>query len=261
VAAIGAVALWLAASEDGIELGPVVWQGDWETGDLSQWKAQSACTGDGLTAADVGNSCITVVTEPTRSGAYAARFRIEPQSADAGPTGRAEVYLSREETGAIEGQEWYYVWSTLFPSDGNDGWWTRGGNWNFFSQFHNAEAACTASIGMGVDATSGAPRLYFELVRQRRRECSDDFIVRKFSLGPLRLDRWYRFVLRVRWSSNPEEGAAELWVDGRRAVERISWPTMHEAAGAYWKLGFYRGAADVTNTVVHDDARIFALPD
>jgi hypothetical protein len=258
--AVGA-AVYLAGRGSQLELGPVVWRGDFETGDLSQWQRQSACTGEGLTVADVGNTCITVVREPRREGAHAARFRLDPHSADASTAARAELYLTPTRTGSFEGREWFYGWSTFLPSEGNDGWWSDGGDWNFITQFHNADGDCGASLGIGIDATSREPHLYLELIRQRWRECGDDILVRKYILEPLRLDHWYDFALRVRWSSDPQRGEVELWLDGKRVVKRTQWPTMHDQRGAYWKQGFYRGATGATNTVIHDNARRTSVGD
>lgn len=254
-AVVGAAGLYLADRDEGLRLGPVVWLGGFESGDLSQWETQSACTDDGLTAADVGNTCISVVTEPRRDGDHAARFRVGPHTRGAAESARAEVFLSTRETGSVEGQEWYYAWSTLFPTAGNDGWWDVGGDWNYFSQFHNTDGDCGAALALGVDATSGEPGLYLELIRHRRRVCGEDVELRKFDLGPLRFDHWYEFVLRVRWSSDPRRGEVELWLNGERVVAPTRWPTMHDRHGTYWKQGFYRGATAATNTVVHDEAR------
>lgn len=261
-ATVTLVGIYVATGDPALEFGPVAWRGDYETGDLSQWQAQSACTGNDLTVADVGNSCITVVDAPRREGAHAARFRIEPHTENASSSARAEVYLTRAQTGAFEGREWVYAWSTLFPMAGNDGWWSGGGDWNFFSQFHYADSACGAAIGLGVDATSGRPRLYLELIRHAKPQCSSDVELEKFDLGELELEHWYDFALRVRWSSDPRRGAVELWLDGEPVVGRTAWPTLHDdSRGVYWKQGFYRGASEATNTVIHDGSRRAAAHD
>ena len=81
------------------------WVGDFETGDLSQWTGVQRAQPDR----------VSVVTDPVRDGRYAVRFKVMPGDYPVGPSGeRAELY---EDTPDRPGTEWYYAWSTLFPSD------------------------------------------------------------------------------------------------------------------------------------------------
>jgi hypothetical protein len=221
-----------------------VWRGDYTTGNFSQWTAQqSACTGGGP---EVGSSCASIVSSPVRAGAYAAEFQTPSYP---GPE-RAEVSASVSQTGGYEGQEQYYAWSTMFPAAGNQqGFWSVGGDWNNFTQWHNANNSCGNNIQFGVDSTRGTNLLYSDLTRRQPGDCEGDVRAVHAVLGRLRFDAWYDFIARIKWSTNPSVGFYEAWMNGIQVVRKTFGPTMWDSQGAYWKQGFYRGAFPAANTV------------
>lgn len=226
---------------------------DFETGSFSQWsEVQSACTGGGYDASNVGNSCASVVSFQKREGSYAARFAIGPWSNGASTAPRAEAYVGRAETGAFDGQEWYYAWSTLFPSSENTGWWAKGGDWNYFTQMHGT-GPVGAVFALGIDATAATPMIYFEHLTKDPADLTNDLKVAKTILGPLRFDRWYDFVMRVRWSPSVNNGLVEVWVDGNKWLTQLG--VTLPPGGAYLKQGYYGGAHGATNVVYHDAMR------
>src|SRR5947209_8767281 len=81
--------------------GNILWRGDFETGDLSQW------AGVHTGSAWLSDSSINVVASPVRQGNYAAQFTVNTN-----PYGssieRAELSAKQTSTGGYDGQDWYY---------------------------------------------------------------------------------------------------------------------------------------------------------
>src|SRR5438067_5489965 len=83
----------------------VLWRGDYETGDLSQWAGM-----EGLT------SRLTIVQSPVRQGKYALRTELH-QGDYANSGTRNEVENSSAQFNEVEGNDKWYAWSTMFASD------------------------------------------------------------------------------------------------------------------------------------------------
>jgi hypothetical protein len=238
--------------------GTVLFRGDYETGNFAQWaEPQSACTGGGYSVSNVGNSCDSILSAPVHQGSRAAQFQISPHTSAAATAERAEVYASVAQTGGYEGQEWYYAWSTLFPAAGNPlGFWPSAANWNVFTDWHNP-GGCNSNIQLGINATGALPYLYFEDDNYASGNCSSPSSMLYTNLGNLQYDRWYDFVVHVKWSRSASVGFVELWLNGVKVVPLTYRQTMADVAGAsvYWKQGFYRSAFGGLNTAYHDNAR------
>jgi hypothetical protein len=69
--------------------------------------------------------------------------------------------------------------------------------------------------------------------------------VRKYPWhGPLEKGRWYRLVMRVLWSSTPNLGEMDIWIDDRRIVSEKNQPNSYDTSGPvgsvnYAKTGVY----------------------
>lgn len=251
--AILSIAVVVAASAAGSASAAVVQRLDFETANFNQWtEVQSACTGGGYDKAGVGNSCASIVTSPKREGSYAGRFKIAPWTDGTSSHPRAEAYVDKTATGAVDGQQWYYAWSTMFPSSENTGWWSKGGNWNYFTQMHGT-GPVGAIFALGVDATGTTPSIYFEHMTKNPSDLSVDLKLEKTVLGPIRFDQWYDFVMRVRFSSSADNGLVEIWVDGTKWLTQTGITLT--PGGAYLKQGYYGGAHGGTNVVYHDGMR------
>jgi hypothetical protein len=83
----------------------IVWRGDFETGNTSQWSTRQAVSDDRL----------LVVTSPHRQGNYALRATVKDGDDPINASGNRNelAYLSLEP----EGSESYYSWSTMFADD------------------------------------------------------------------------------------------------------------------------------------------------
>jgi len=231
-----------AADNDRGPSSGLLFSGDFETGDLSQWEsAQSANPGR-----------IAVVTGPRVQGRYAGRFEVRSGDVAAAGTGsgnRAEVLARRQDGNGAwpdsEGSERYYGWSTYFPSNYPV---VRG--WQTFVQWKN-KGPGSSPLAMGV--YNGRIRLQ---AKTRGGPAT------KLSKEPLVRGRWQRFVLHVKWSPDPRVGFVELWHNGRKVVRRRYRPTMYRERDGrvlpnYLKQGLYRSSGILRPQIVyHDGMRV-----
>ena len=100
-----------------------VFVGDWETGDRSQWDRLQHKTGG------VESDQFAIVQDPVRQGAFAARFTVRPGDVFNSGGERSEVVKYSWEG---EGDDYWYQWSTLFPTD-----WKAPSYFGIFLQFHS----------------------------------------------------------------------------------------------------------------------------
>ena len=155
----------------------VTWRGDYETGDFSQWTF-------GVQTADPSRA--TVVTSVAggapRQGRYAARMEVDAGDNNVGGSGsgeRTEALIPTALTGANEGTEQWWAWSTYFPSD----FTTGDGRWNFFTQFHHTGERGQSNIEFTV-----ADRTNLMLISNSGdagQPTEHDYV-----LGPLQRGRW-----------------------------------------------------------------------
>ena len=98
------------ATNVSVSAGARAFAGDWETGDASQWSGNHWNRNVPL------SDQFEIVCDPVHQGGFAARFTVRPGDKFGETSGeRSEVLY----TGAneVEGDDVWYAWSTLFPSD------------------------------------------------------------------------------------------------------------------------------------------------
>jgi hypothetical protein len=215
--------------------GRLLWSGDFDGGDLSQWPSVLRKSSDRL----------KTVTSPVREGGYAARFTA--QDGDLPNNPRAQLNgpsIHRQ------GDEQYIGWSTYFPREFPA---IPSGAWFVFFQFHGAPY-------------SGSPRLGFGVAADGRIELRRDDVYgydRVWS-QPLARGRWIDFTTRVKWSKDPSVGFVELWVDGmpqsfaggqkrlRMATVQSDQTAVEPIATNYRK----RGSIKAPVTLLHDAVKV-----
>jgi Polysaccharide lyase len=210
--------------------GTIVWRGDYETGDLSQFRDDD---GDVVQPQQGAPGRITVVTSPVAEGRYAGRFELHPGDSYAGGN-RAEMFHYTHDR---EGTEGWYSWYTLFPTD-----FPRETNlgWQIWTQWHS-----TLSIS--------APPVKFTAKGDQISFGTD----KKPTLwtGPMNRGQWQAIRLHAFWSSDPAKGFVELWVNGTLVVPKTYDKTLIAGYDNYWKQGLYRSPdASTTAVIYHDGA-------
>lgn len=204
----------------------VLWRGDFETGDLSQWSKTQVVAADRL----------VVVEDPLRQGNHAVlatvRFGDDPIDASGH---RSELVYSRE---AAQEVERVYAWSTLWPPK-----YRSTDRWQLFTQWHQ-------------ESNDGSPPMVL-YVRGEEVTLGVDWT--DVWSAPLVRGRWHQFVVRVFWSTDPGRGFVELWYDGRRALRKRPARTLIPGTGGvYLKQGLYRKETITWDQAVFHDDMIIA---
>ncbi len=201
--------------------GGVVWRGDFETGDRTQYSAAHMVSADRL----------QVVTSPVSQGRYALKATVRQGDNPINASGnRAELaYLSYE----TEGSEYYYRWRVMFATD-----YPSVRTWQLFTQWHH-------------DGCCGSPPVEFyvygEEIRLRVNGGSDVWTTQ------LVRGVWHEFVFRVKWSPDPNVGFVELWHNRERVLPRRNVATMYPGERNYLKLGLYRNSTITQVGVIYHD--------
>jgi polysaccharide lyase-like protein len=245
VLAVGLVASALAAEAlaSPARQSSLLWSGDYQTGNFKQWFRLQAVAGGA-----------TIVTSPAHDARYTARFRVRPGDNPIHSSGeRAEARASQEQTGGHAGKEYWYAWSTLFPADA--GLPPSAESWNIFTQWHQTERdGCPPNIAFQADTSHSPPAIKLRVRGGGLHDCRVKYdVVRR--PAPLQLDRWYDFVVHIKWSSKPSVGFIETWIDGVKVLSKTRTATLYSGHGAYLKQGFYRAVSPLTTTVYHVGTR------
>lgn len=217
--------------------GRVLAQGDFETGDLSQWSG----------VAGISARSVTVVRSPSRQGRFAARFEVRSGDNPIGFGDRAQIQIGTRET---EGQTRWYAWSTRvsksFPSYRS---------FQVLAQWH-AEADGSPPIGFFAEGD--------DLVLRVHRHAAPGHVleVRDIWRGPLARGTWRDIRMRVTWSGNDRRGSVRLWINGvsqrfddGSGQRRIR--TMYPGIRNYFTMGYYRQSGlPRPGVVFHDGFRM-----
>lgn len=200
-----------------------LWKGDFETGDLSQWTRAQSVAADRL----------QIVSDVTREGRSALKVTVRQGDNPISASGNRNevVYLTEE----AQGSEYYYKWSTLFPSN-----YPISNTWQLFAQWHQ-EGCC------------GSPPLEFYVIGEEmhlRAGGSDGKII---WTGPLVRGQWNDFVMHVKWSSDSRVGFVELYRNGTLVAPKTYAATQFGGERNYLKLGLYRDSHISQVGVVYHD--------
>ena len=208
--------------------GTIVWRGDYETGDLSQFRDNN---GHVVQPQQGAPGRITVVTSPVAEGKYAGRFELHPGDTYAGGN-RAEMFNYTHDS---EGTEGWYSWYTLFPSDFPS---ETNLGWQIWTQWHSTLAISAPPVKFTAKGdtisfgTNKKPTLW---------------------TGPMNRGQWQAFRMHAFWSSDPTKGYVELWVNGVQVVQRTYDATLIAGYDNYWKQGLYRSPNATTTAVIYHD--------
>jgi hypothetical protein len=185
----------------------VIWRGDFETGDVSQWSSEQSVSFDRL----------KVKKGPVRQGRYALEVTVRPGDNPIRASGNRNELVFTDDDPA--GEERVYAWSTLWPEG-----YVSAPTWQLFTQWHHS-------------GNGGSPPVEFYV--------NDETVYLRVSgevlwTAPLERGRWHDFVFRVKWATN---GWVELLYDGASVLDRTPARTLFPGQGVYLKQGLYRNAS------------------
>jgi len=217
----------------------VLFSGDFETGEMSQWDSQQQ-------GADLDG--ILAQSEIRMQGAFGGMFTVEPgDHFPAKQTGGDRAEVGKHTILFREGDVRWFGWSVFFAS----GFPTSGDSldWNVFTQWHHNGSNCSVPLELSIfDDPSSNPRTMVLTSRKgtvSRTACN--LTARRFTLGKLMTGAWIRFEVQVKFSSQPSLGFAEVYMDDRRVLSRTKMATLYTCCASYLKQGYYRKAS-ATNT-------------
>jgi hypothetical protein len=196
-----------------------------------------------------------VQTNVVRQGSkFAARFEVrhgdQPQGICCGD--RAEV-SGEERTGANEGDDLWYQWSTLFGED-----FPAGQEWSVVSQWHaHREGSPPVAIAAG-GATLSSDR--WGIVLTIWNAPGDRGPTFTPWSAPVNRGVWNDIKVHIKWSVRDDVGFIELWHNG--APQTFSAPCagqtrcmvrtlMPGGGGVYFKQGYDRDPAITATGVVY----------
>jgi len=201
----------------------VVWRGDFETGNYSQWSSAQIVSADRMMA----------VTSPVREGRYAMKVTVRQGDDPISSSGNRNelVRITREPVGS----EYYYKWSTMFATD-----FPSASTWQLFLQWHH-------------EGSSGSPPVeLFVYGEELRMNIRSTTVWR----APLVRGAWQDFVLRVKWSPDPSVGFVELYHNGKLVLPRRYAATQFSGYLNYLKMGLYRNESIAKTGVLYHDGFI-----
>jgi hypothetical protein len=197
----------------------VIWRGDFETGNLEQWKGAPA------------SAAVKVVRDPVREGKYALRID-GSNAAKRGVLDRVEFQHQPVPPEAMEGTERYFGWSVYLPKKFTDtlhvvGYFESRKSW---SQVMSFEAK-----GEDLKFSTRVPyKLHWT------------------GTGKLTPGRWHDFVVHVLWSRDPAKGFVEVWYDGEKVVPLAKTATLRDENPVFFQVGFARETSDVPESILID---------
>lgn len=201
----------------------VVWTGDFETGDISQWDKAQMVSPDRL----------LVGTSPVSQGRYGLKVTVHQGDDPIDSSGNRNELLKM--TYEPSGSEYFYKWSTMFdPSFPSER------HWQLFTQWHHS-------------GDSGSPPVEFYVYGEEMRLNIGGSPGVQVWQAPLVRNQWREFVFHVKWSSDPTVGFVELYLDGKLVMPKRYIATQFPGMLNYLKVGLYRDELiEPTGVLFHD---------
>jgi hypothetical protein len=203
----------------------VLWTGDAETGDLSQYQDTPWNV--------VGGTAPRVVTSPVREGRYAVELSLPHAStpSDGICCGSRDELVPKFRDFA-PGDDLYFGFSTYlkpgFPVDAY---------WQSITQFkQNFDGSPPVELDVG----SGS----YELVGGDGHPDNPKQFIKP--LAPAVTGRWVDWVIHMKFSPDPAVGFVEVWKDGALVLPRFApatgtmYPGPDGVDASYLKMGYYR---------------------
>ncbi|WP_164016080.1 heparin lyase I family protein [Pyxidicoccus trucidator] len=205
----------------------IVWRGDFESGDRSQYSGTQMVSADRL----------QVVTSPVAEGKYALKATVRQGDDPINSSGNRNelVYQGKEAVGS----EYYYRWKVMFATD-----FPSVDTWQLFTQWHH-------------DGCCGSPPVEFyvrgEEIRLSLPGTGEVPWRTKLVRGV-----WHEFIMHVKWGATANTGFIELWHNKELVLPKRGAVTMYSGQKNYLKLGLYRNDTVKPVGVVYHDGFVQA---
>jgi MYXO-CTERM domain-containing protein len=222
----------------------VLWRGDFETGDLSQW-------GSLLNPTKGERKNINVVMTPVHGGTRAGEVVIHPDDLWQGNNhNRVELHYDAVEGRTAEGQTTFFSFYFRLPADTqttNDiAYWETA---NSYQQ----------SMAFWLEPMGGSTQLSF-----RTNQPSGMTHYK----GSVTIEAWHQLAMQILWSENASTGRVSAWLDGQKIVNDVAAKTKPDSNRVFVQVGYHRNATATPIETIHLDdaieattlAEVLALP-
>ncbi|HEX2734608.1 MAG TPA: heparin lyase I family protein [Polyangiaceae bacterium] len=198
------------------------WQGDFESGDLSQWSY--LLNEEGLKTA----------TTPVLLGKYSGEVRIDGTNLWSNGLNRVELQHMPDDASA-EGAHVFFGWSVYLPAalttdDHQIGYWESDQSYQQVMSLH--------AKGQDLSFNTNLPAYKQHWT----------------GAGKLTPGVWHRIVYGVTWSTDANAGEVNLWFDGEQVVTAAHARTYVDNP-AFTQIGILRDTIDSVETMYIDEAR------
>lgn len=209
----------------------VLWQGDFETGDTSQWDSTNLpTTGD--------RQNLIIVDDPVIEGLSACEITLY-EDVIFEPYNQSRVEVKHIGLHTTDGEDSYFAWSFMVPE----------------------AAEIRSNIGYWESVSSNRNTMTFWI------EPEGDTTVVKFGTGnlgeterwsePLVLGQWHRMALANHWSQDENEGTVSVWYDGELVVDEAS-VAKYDANELFFQMGLHRSDPAPPIQMIYLDAALEA---
>jgi hypothetical protein len=249
---VSLVAVWgngaSASSSVGAYTHPdVIWRGDFERG-VASLRNNCYSALDGWCVPEIVRpEQIQIVENPVAQGKYAARFEVKYGDVYTNPftkvtySGSRSLISGPDVTYEDEGSERWYRWQVLLPLD-------FVADYPKWDQLSSSNETSTIRQPSGYNLVwhhegDGSAPLYINANSKYFSLCLVDFVKRSctnINLAPVIRGRWVDFLLHATWSSDPNLGFLEMWMDGEHVLPRVFAANMYPGIRNYLVTGLYR---------------------
>jgi hypothetical protein len=195
----------------------VLWRGDFETGNLEQWRGAPK------------TDSLKIVKDPVRAGKYA--LRIDGSNAfRRGTNDRLE--LQHQPKSTAEGTERYFGWSVYLPK-------------KFTTKYH--------ALGYFETRNSWRQLMSFEVQGEDIKFSTRvPYALLWTGKGKLTAERWHDFVVHILWSRDRAKGFVEVWFDGEKVVPLKKTATLLDENPAFFQIGLFRETSEMPESIILD---------
>jgi len=241
----------------------VVFNGDFETGDHSQWDELEWNT------SRPEAEQFEIVTSPKREGQYSAKMTVHDGD-EFESTGGERVQLERPGTyNENDGDEYWYSWSTYFPSDWQNLTGSPDDDWLLIADWHSTNPGPFEDVCQPLQfEINGQNQIIVRMITGNVEgyDCYDgpgtanyfDQVI----VDSLNLGEWNDFVVHIKWKAD-NTGLLEVWhksgneTNFTRVLNRENIPTL-QYIGAnidspYFILAHYRSEQQSHTSVLYQD--------
>lgn len=209
----------------------VVWTGDFETADLSQWTGVLNGDVDGMVYA---YPQLEIVAE----GLFAGRIELHNDAVWPNGLKRVELQHRPDDARTAEGATTWFAWSFYLPEELPSDPSQQIGYWESVNSYQQMMAFDVS----GTDITFST-----------RRPMN---VVQWQASGVVTPGEWHRIAMGVTWSTDVGQGLVDVWFDGELVVDQGGAQTLADDNPHFTQIGLLRGAIEFMDVpvIIIDDA-------